>query len=430
MRLLYFFIISLIVFTISCESRDDRLKNSETEGTIENTETPGKEATKTPKERKIGKAVFYLENSESMFGYVNGYTEYVSVVSGLAYKNRFSDENTERQFYFINGGDNLKINYIGNKASDLNDKLNLKSYSCGDITKSNLNSMFQIALSIAKQDTISILISDGIYDIGKRQAPMNALSTEGNETKEKFINRLSEGDFQTIIIKLNSHFDGKYFPVTGGIKRLSQDRPFYIWIFGETELLNEYFNDEYIESLKGFNDIARFLRLTELKVPYEATAENKIGEFDFDKGDRNKLLNVEPDRNGNAFQFSVAVDFSDLPFSGSFFTTTNNYSISNSNMKIKAVSEIGNTKLYGLDFTPTHLIILGTERSPICQLKISLLNKVPKWIGETNLKDESDIIGDTTHTFGFKFLTDAISDAYKYKNKQKNIANFQIELRK
>ena len=45
--------------------------------------------------------------------------------------------------------------------------------------------MFQIALEKAKADTISILISDAIYDLGRPEAPMNALSTEGRETRSK-----------------------------------------------------------------------------------------------------------------------------------------------------------------------------------------------------------------------------------------------------
>ena len=371
--------------------------------------------------------MFYLENSESMFGYVNGY-EYVNVVSGLAYKNKFSEQNTEREFYFVNGGDNLKINYIGDNASDLNDKLNLESYRCGDITKSNLNSMFQIALSKAKQDTISILISDGIYDIGKPQAPMKALLTEGNETKEKFINRLSEGDLQTIIIKLNSHFDGKYFPVTGGSRTISQNRPYYVWIFGDTELLNEYFSDEYIESLKGFSNIARFLKLSELDVPYQATPHSKIGDFRFDKRNKNKLVSVKTDRSGQGFYFTFAADFSSLPFSDSYLTSIDNYICNNSNFTIKAVSKIGNLKLHGLGFSPTHLITVGTDRNPLCKLNVSLQYNIPNWIEESNINDESNIIGDTFHTFGFKFLTNAISEAYQYKNNESNIVTFKFEL--
>jgi hypothetical protein len=61
-------------------------------------------------------------------------------------------------------------------------------------------------------------------------------------------------------------------------------------------------------------------------------------------------------------------------------------------------------------------------------LNVSLKNVVPIWIINTNSNDESNIKNDTTQTFGFKFLTNAISEAYSYKNKEKNITNFTFEL--
>ncbi|MFW5982974.1 MAG: hypothetical protein ACOCQ4_00620 [bacterium] len=416
MRFHIYLIFILFIFTISC-------KNNSSE-----TKVPLGPAPLDTTERKIGKAIFYLENSGSMFGYVNGFTEYVDVVSELAEKPEFAEHQTPREFNFVNGGQNLKVTNIGQSPASLKDKLNVNGFNCGDVSKSNLNSMFQLALSRAKNDTISILISDAIYDIGKPQAPMNALSTEGRETRSRFIERLNEGDLQTIIIKLNSQFDGDYFPVTGGSVDLSQDRPYYVWIFGETELLNQYFTDDYIKSLKGFTDIARFLKLSELEVPYQATAHKKVGDFRFDSRDKNKLINVKTVGRGEGFQFTFAVNYSELPFSDSYLTSTSNYTCNNSNFSIRNVSSIGDVKLFGLDFEPTHIVTIGTEKSPHCKLEISLLNKVPNWIENTNSDDESNIIGDTTHTFGFKFLTNAISEAYQYKNKESNIVTFKFEL--
>lgn len=430
MRLHYYLIFSLLIFIASCKNRNVRLNSSETKEQTENQTGSVKKAPIVPKERKIGKAVFYLENSGSMFGYVSGFTQYVDVVSELAEKSEFADQKTPREFYFINGGDKLKITPIGNNPAVLEKKLNAKGFNFGDVTKSNLNSMFQIALSKAKKDTISILISDGIYDIGKPQAPMNALATEGRETRSRFIERLGDGDLQTIMVKLYSHFDGYYFPVTGGRIQIKQTRPYYIWIFGETELLNEYFPEDYIKTLQGYSDMARFIKFNEFNIPYQVTAQNIIGTFIFDKKDKNKLDNVRQDRNGQGFQFSFATDFSSLPYSDSYFQTTDNYSCSNDNYKVTSVTKI-KKKIYEVtSFTPTHLITVFTDRSPFCKLQVSLNNVIPKWINETNTNSETDIREDTSHTFGFKFLTKAISEAYLHKNKSKNIANFTFEIKR
>ena len=81
-------------------------------------------------------------------------------------------------------------------------------------------------------------------------------------------------------------------------------------------------------------------------------------------------------------------------------------------------------------FDPTHLISVHTRKSPYCELKVSLRNVDPPWIVDTNSNDETNIKSDTSKTFGFRFLTNAISEAYSYKNKEKNITNFSFDITK
>ncbi len=380
--------------------------------------------------RKLGKAIFYLENSGSMFGYVNGGTDFVNVITELSEKPRFVEEMTPREFFFVNGGNPLSINMIGTRPSTLKENLTREGFSRGDVSRSNLTGMFQTALSKAVNDTISILISDGIYDIGNNKDPLTALAIEGRATRSRFIERLTQGDFQTIIIKLGSRFFGDYFPVTGGVLSLTQERPYYVWIFGDSEFLNNYFSEEYIKSLVGYQESARFLKLSQKKIPHRIVTHEKKGDFAFDKKNKNKLIDVKPDRKGNGFQFTIAVDYSGLPFSDSYLSSTKNYMCSNTNYIINEVSGIGNVKLFGLSFKPTHLITVYTEKSPYGQMDVSLRNNIPKWIENTNIDTENKIIGDTNHTFGFKFLTDAISEAYQYKSQEANIITFSFELLK
>lgn len=380
-------------------------------------------------DNKIAKAVFYIENSASMFGYVNGFTEYVDVVSDLSEKQRFALENTDREFFFVNGGKEVQINIIGNDPILLKDKLNPKGFDIGDVTKSNLNAMLQLAMQKAKNDTISILISDGLYDIGKTEAPLNTLSTKGKETRSRFIERLSEGDLQTIILKMSSHFEGNYYPVKGGIKKLSQNRPYYIWIFGNTTLLNEYFSNDYNKTLKGFQDSARFLKTKELDVEHEITSHDMIGSFKTKSSNDNILYDVEKYK--SEFQFTLAVDFSRIPFSDTYLTTIQNYSTNNnSNYNIVKIEKADNVKLYGLDINPTHILYLKTLKSPYGELEVSLLNNIPNWIKSTHIESEINIKGDEQRTFGFKFLTDGIYEAYDYINQGNSVVSFKVQLNK
>jgi hypothetical protein len=403
----------------SCKSRNERSSASQ----------PIKASVHiSPKSlNKIRKVIFYLENSESMFGYVNGFTEYVDVVSELSEKPEFAEEKTFRDFYMINGK-NLCITRIGDNPVILKGRLNRVGFNCGNITKSNLNGMFQTALNSTGGDSISVLISDGIYDIGQPGAPFNALATEGKETRSRFIERLTNDNLQTIMIKLNSHFDGDYFYASqqGKIK-INQSRPYYIWIFGKSELLNKYFKEEYLASkLKGYESMVRFLKIEKRNVSYQVISQDIIGSFNFDKKQINRLKNSKVDRNGRGFQFTIAVDFSSLPISESYLVSPENYYCTG-NFKVIGIKK-SDKKVYETNFKPTHLITLFTDKSPNGKLILDLKNKIPSWIENTSTNNELNIQKDTTHTFGFKYLTEGISGAYEYFSGKNSIASFEIEI--
>jgi hypothetical protein len=418
-------ILILSIIIISCHDNRD-VKPGKDNADIDNSEVPLNISYKDT----VGKVIFYLENSESMFGYVTGLTQYVDVVSELSEKPLFVAENTKREFYFINGGI-LSINRIGDNPSNLKSKLNKAGFNCGDISKSNLNAMFQIALQKAQNDTIALLISDGIYDVDQHDTPLNALAILGKETRSKFIERIQNGDIQTLLIKLNSKFDGKYFfsSKRGSIK-ITQSRPFYIWIFGKSKLVNKYFPEEYIsKQLKGYDNYVRFLKIKTGTVPYQVSPSlNVKGSFRPDRRSATGLTDAKVGRHGEGFQFSIAADFSGLPFSETYLTDVSNYS-ANNNYRIIDIEPIKQKEKNDIALkNPTHVITVSTKKSPYGVLEIELKNKIPNWIGETGTDNENEI--DTAHTYGFKFLTKAISDAYDYENAEKDLATIKIEISK
>jgi hypothetical protein len=410
----------LIFLTFSCGEKNDRKKTvAVTPPQVENN-------------AKIGKAIFYLENSGSMFGYISNITEYVEDISELSEKPDFVAEKIKREFYFINGANNqgqsLCITPIGSNPAVFKSKLNRNGFNCGNTKTSDLNSMFQIALAKAQNDTISILISDAIYDIKQPQSPLNVLAIEGRETRSKFITRLENGDLQTLMIKLKSQFDGYYYySSTKGQKEIHQFRPFYIWIFGKSELLNKYFSEEYISKyLKGYDNYARFLILDDITIPYQiAPSINRKGEFTLDRKNKTILTEVKKDRNGQGFQFTIAVDYHSLPFSDNYLTSIENYDL-NSNYHITNIEKITTRIPEITNCKPTHTITVFTNGNPRGNLEVILKNEIPNWIKEANADNETNI--DDTHTFGFKYLIDAISGAYTYKNGDKKLATFKITI--
>jgi hypothetical protein len=376
-------------------------------------------------EVKLRKAIFYIENSESMFGYISHITEYVDVLAELAEKPEFIKDKIPEEFNFVNGNGPV-VTPVGNNPAVLKNKLNREGFNCGDITKSNLNGMFQVALKNAVNGTITILISDGIYDIGG--AGTTSLVTEGKGTRSQFISRLMAGDLQTIIIKMHSQFDGDYFYASkSGKTKIQGTRPYYIWVFGDSKLLNTYFPNEYISAkLRGFENVARFMKPGTSVVPYQAIAEQSTGTFKFDRHTVNRLNDAKSDPHGMGFQFSIAVDYSKLPYPESYLVSPENYTISE---KYTIVSiKKPSAKIHSVAFTPTHLITVKTLKNPAGILNISLVNKNPGWILSTHTDSENNAGLDKTHTYGFSYLTDGITQAYESVSEEKSIAGFKIDI--
>jgi hypothetical protein len=211
---------------------------------------------------------------------------------------------------------------------------------------------------------------------------------------------------------------------------IRQKRPYYIIIFGDSRLLNKYFSEDNIsKSIMGYVAMARFMKIDNLKIPYQVTSQNSKGTFSFDKTNKNKLSNVKKDRNGQGLQFSIAADNTLLPFPDAYLQTNSNYEVIGNYKIVDIYKPV--KKIYEVtSFIPSHMITVHTPNNPYGNLEIILKYVVPSWITETSADSENTIAGDTKHTFGFKYLIDAITEAYQYKNKQQNIATFKFEILK
>jgi hypothetical protein len=378
----------------------------------------------------INKVTFYIENSESMFGYVNSNTEFVSVLTELAQKSDMVRTNTAYDFNFINGRQ-PQITHIGNDPGRLAALLNRDGFRKGDVTNSNLNAMFERALTSAGGDSISILISDGIYDVGKQSDPLNALINEGKGLRTRFIQRLMKENLQTLLVQFTSRFKGDYFPGMGGvIKDIDQERPYYIWIFGNSDLLTKYFSEQYLRNLDGYNNMARFFVVKDFNIPYEVVAHNTLGTYRTDRRRSHLLTGISTDRNTKEFQFSIATSYGEVPYPESYFTDADNYT-SSPNYEVTEVStadQLSGLLFKALPFEPTHLITVKANGNPAGDLQVNLQYAFPGWIENSTTENDRSNPVDTGTTFGLKHLTQAIREAYADVSGKENIASFRITI--
>ena len=197
----------------------------------------------------------YVENSGSMKGYVNGTTDFVDAVTDLVANPAFVKVNIPVECLFI-CGTSPDVHSWGT-SFDGKLKPNGMTVQGMDTQRSDLNIMFQKVLNDARNGVISILISDGIYDIGT--GSMSDLVIKGRDTRTAFLKRLNDGgNLQTLLVKMKSEFKGRYcYATKQGSLNINQQRPYYMWIMGDSDLVNQYFPDSYLARLAGYQNHVR-----------------------------------------------------------------------------------------------------------------------------------------------------------------------------
>lgn len=395
--------------------------------TCNNESQPPPEPIPSESEVSLNRVTYYVENSGGMFGYVSGgFNNYIDTVSELAQKTEFITSEAQKEFNFINGFGPVEITNLGNSASEFTRQLNRSGFNVGNIQGNDLNTMFQMALNEAGDDTISIFISDAIYDIQQKDNPLNALVVESRETRSQFISRLNSGDnIQTLIIQLSSDFVGEYyFGSQFGHVDIDMIRPFYVFVFGNSDLMNEYLSDTYIQGLSGYQNHVRLFKTGELSTNYAVTSHNILGQFKFNRGNRSSIKDAQTDRN-NVFQFSIAADLSSVPLSASELMNIDNYEVS-SNFELVDIKPHKSDMLLGIsEFKPSHVITMRSE-NPQGVLNIKLLNNRPGWINSTHTDDDTNVANQPNQTWGLQYLISGIEQAYSHMSNSNHIINMEI----
>ncbi len=372
----------------------------------------------------------YIENSGSMFGYINGDTEFKTDVRELLtlLKFHYSDKNVHLSFI------NSKIHHI-----NTNDKISFitnltpSTFKVGETFKSEMNNVFKQILDKTNRNTISILVSDCIYSVDGLANSLNVCKTG---TKDAFLTK-SKGGFNisTAIVELNSKFNGIYYDMNNDKHKLNNEmRPYYMILMGSDLALNDisskvdfpktqmegyqnklvltsnnYSNKIYYTIVNALSDNGRYKTLR------DASTKESI------KGMKDIQLNNSGKGN---FTFSVAIDLRNVPVENAYAKSINNYQIKGGNYKIKSIQEY-NSKLLKPNAlpilqnnkkSPTHIITFEATTKNFTDLKCVLKNKIPDWVNLTTTEVDTNINSNKNKTFGFKYLIEGISEANQIIN--------------
>jgi hypothetical protein len=368
---------------------------------------------------------FFIENSGSMDGYIRNTTEFEAALSDLL---------VQLQYHYDNK--NLKVNFINTKVypSQMDEVQNFVEalepekapYKVGDRTVSKLNEILKMILDSTKQNNISILVSDCIYSLAKKDDTEGALEFEKSLTKGAFLEKSKQFGFATIVLKMKSKFTGNYWNKDNGSVYLNgAERPYYIWIFGSNEHINEFSKKINPKSLKGFEYSYFLSDFSKEKQPYYTVLKetNKVGSFkQTNRGEKDVKSISGIGFDGGTLQFSIAVDLGNIQVDSSYLTTVKNYVVP-VGFTVKSIEKIDRNKLSQRDMvtvektTATHFITVSTTSKFTTQdLKLELSNKIPAWVAQSNSMDDRNVKDELDKTFGLSYLVQGVSEAYATQN--------------
>lgn len=290
----------------------------------------------------------YIEEGGSMLGFVNDPNfSFSSDISKL-----FTNVNKKT----------IDLNLIQDKIRhlDCTDSLsfptylsNLKSHMSG-IGGSPFEKMLRMVVNKSNGNTVTCLVSDFIQS-------SNGITN--NIAIDNFASLLSDKivknkDFAVGILKMNSRFKGDFYYVSPQRKNILPNpefidslKPYYIWFFGDNELIKELgLNNNIFSSLIGFEDFSIY---NSKKYDYSTNIvnwsilqhTNSIGTFEPSRKDgklitTRNISNAKSDRVSNEFQLCIAIDLSQIPISESLKMDTNSYLLKSNGFIFQSISKL------------------------------------------------------------------------------------------
>lgn len=383
---------------------------------------------------KIEKPVVnvYMENSGSMFGYVNGLTEFEESVYSYLSDIR------------LNCTDSMSLFYINSKIipqqQNLNQTSRIKDFikrlspshfiqAGGSLGVTDISDMMAAILDKTDDNTVSVFISDCIFSPGRGVDADAYLVNQQIGVKVAFADKLKiDKEFCVKAYRLNGKFKGKYYNRLDQPTLIDDIRPFYILLMGRESLVNNITDKVTKDKIKGRGVECSFA-ISNLphQIKYEIVNAPKIGTFRrCMKNPKHHLVNAskaDKGKNQGNFMFSVGADFSNIPVDDDYLSDANNYTLSYKDYELSLTNSKDEKYTHRLCFTLKPQVI----RPGKCNLNIVLKKQLPLWVNQYTDNEGLNINqkGAMQQTYGLKYLFEGIYEAFT-NNEKMNFAEMKI----
>lgn len=391
--------------------------------------------------KKAPKAVIkiYLENSGSMDGYL---------LFSSDFKASLADYLAGLKFY---NEEHLSVNFINSKIfpTSIHDPQQFvdvlepgkSPYNIGNKSVSKLNEILGLVLDSLHQGEVAIFISDCIYSLEPSKDTEGALEYQKSLTKNVFLDKSKSFKFAAQINKLHSKFSGKYWKKDNTFEILKgADRPYFIWLIGEDNLIKQLSQNVPISKLKGYENSFYLSGHPQQELSNYALLRqtNNIGNFKITREKDKTLTGIEVIRyNNGILQFAIATDLSNIPVDPSYLLDKSHYQVTEG-FQITKIEIIDKKNIAPNDYikiknTPfTHIITLSTkEKSGIQDAQLSLKDEIPEWVYNSSTGDDTNILNETGKTFGLNYLIEGVYEAYEVQQQgNNNLFNLTVNIKK
>lgn len=351
----------------------------------------------------------YIENSGSMDGYVKGVTEFEQAVYNYLTDIKISQFSDSLNLFYINS----EIIPQGSDISDFIEKLEPTNFKIkgGSRGTTDISNLLKSVLTETGSNEIAILVTDGIFSPGLGKDAEQYLVNQQIGIKSNMADYLKKYPNSAVVIyQLLSKFDGWYYNREDSKIKIEEQRPYYIWIIGETDHLNELIRKVPESKFKG-SGIKHTFSITKRLKAVDYAIKRGSGNFDLDKKEpKTTINNLKKETRGkrNNVRFSVNVNFSGFLLSDNYLTDPSNYELNNKDFHLTINKAVPNNSGY------THQLNFESPSVHKGIISVKLKTQIPQWVEEIN--DSIGIVPVKGKTYGIKYQIHGIYEAFTMSN--------------
>jgi len=351
----------------------------------------------------------YIENSGSMDGYVKGVTEFEQAVYNYLTDIKISKFTDSLNLFYINSD----IIPQGSDISDFIEKLDPTTFKNkgGSRGTTDISNLLKSVLTETKPNEISILVTDGIFSPGVGKDAEQYLVNQQIGIKSSMADYLDKYPNSAVVIyQLSSKFDGWYYNREDSRTKINEERPYYLWIIGKTDLINDLILKVPENKFKG-SGVQNVFSITGGPKSVDYAVKMGSGKFDLDKKEpKTTIENLKKETKGqqNSARFSVNANLSGFLLSDNYLRDISNYELNNKDFALTICNSVSN------NFGYTHQLNFesGSVHKGVISVKLKTL--IPQWVEDIN--DSIGSIPVNGKTYGIKYQIHGIYEAFTISN--------------